>query len=117
MFARLLLLFFMRLRCVQQASGTIVISMLARLALYLEITADEDCLPDVPIVGTPAEITAATAVRREAERQLPILREAVHSVLLLHHSVQLDVSEAQMYQQIVFMQVCTLCCLVPVKHC
>lgn len=89
----------------QQASGALVVSMLARLALYLEIVADEDCLPDVPIVAAPSAITAATVLRRSAEQQLPILREAVHAVLLLHHSVQLDIPEAQMYQQVAFVQV------------
>lgn len=92
--------------------------MLSRLALYLEITADEDCLPAVPIVGTAAEITTATELRRDAERQLPLVREAVHAVLLLHHSLQLDAPAAQLYQQIVFMQVRGLV-LVPARfaHC
>lgn len=79
--------------------------MLTRLALFLEITADEDLLLEVPIVAVDASIAKASALRKAAECKLPMLREAVHSVLLLHHSVQSDAPESQMYQQIAFMQV------------
>ena len=80
-------------------------SMLTRLALFLEIMVDEDMLPDTLIVGTAAQLAAVRLKRDMAAVKIPLLREAVHAVLILYHTVHANVDDARLYQQIAFMQV------------